>query len=221
MAVGFWEVVKPTTDLLIAAPTVGIVSTSWALHLYEIAKTPQTRLQTWKGLPFDVARNQLVRDAQEQGAKHILFLDTDVLPPIDVVRKLMWRHLPIVSGLVWSKARGGGPAAWIKHEGGYKFISNLPSDAIMEVDAIPMGCCLIDMRVFDSIPYPWFNWRISEPGKNIPGQVSEDFDFCESVKEKGFRIFVDTGCRCKHETLLPLDPFGNHEDSDPLTITPG
>lgn len=205
---------QQSPELLIGCPTVGAVSTNWALQLYQMEKPLTVNIRAWQGLPFDVARNRLVRDAQEAGARYLLFLDTDVLPPVNALRQLLWRKLPIISGLVWAKR--GYPGIWRRAGDSYSPVTGISEghNAIVEADAVPMGCCLIDMRVFDVVPYPWFEWRIADPVDKKAGDVSEDFAFCAKAIEAGFRIYVDTGVRCRHETLVPVSPFDDIKQPD-------
>lgn len=207
---GFWErPIGSSSEVVIACPTVGIVSFNWALSTIGLAKPQSTAICGQIGLPFHVARNQLVRDAKQFGARFIWFIDTDVIPPVDAYARLKSLNLPIVSAFSYSKK--GHPALWKSALDGtaYTPMKQDPGDKLMEIDAIPMGCCLIDMRVFDVIPEPWFDWTIENAGEDVPGHFSEDFEFCRKAQRYGFRIFVHTGIRCKHETLLALDPMGN------------
>jgi len=64
---------------------------------------------------------------------------------------------------------------------------------VKAVDSVGLGACLIDMRVFDKIDPPYFNWTLaSEGGK------SEDILFCEKLQENGFGILVDGRVIAKH-----------------------
>ena len=77
---GAWEEGPEQYTLVLATPTVGLVSFEWALNTYSLDKPGTATIRGWKGLPFDVARNLLVKDARRLKARHIWFLDSDVLP---------------------------------------------------------------------------------------------------------------------------------------------
>lgn len=205
---GAWEQPeKSQYDLVIGAPTTGTVSLDWASNLRGLQTGGlRTYFSSWRGLPFDVARNRIVRDAQEVGARYLLFLDTDVLPPTDGLLSLLAYRLPIISGLVYSKR--GYPALLLRVGEQYTPLParRIPRSALVQVDAVPMGFCLLDMRVFDVIPFPWFKWTIEDPTSG--SGLSEDYWFCRQAQEHNFRIFAHTGVRCLHETLEARDPMG-------------
>ena len=211
MGVGAWEQQASTAPLVvIAAPTTGLATTDWALNLLQLQKVGPFECLTWRGLPFDVARNRLVKDAQAKKARYIWFVDTDVLPPVDALPRLMRWRLPIVSGLVWAKT--GSTAIWMRTSEGTLAPIKDPrieqTEGLITVDAVPAGCLLVDMRVFDVVPYPWFRWTVDDPVERKPEFQSEDFYFCGQAQANGFRIFVDAKVKCNHETTAPVDPFG-------------
>ena len=185
------------------------VTTDWIISLMNLQLPAGTRLQFQRGVPIDVSRNTLVRSAQENKAAFIFFLDADVLPPPDIVGRLMSWKVPIVSGVYWSKK--GYPAVWDQHPSGQGFtpVKSLPTKGLLEVAGIPMGCALIDMRTFSCIPDPWFHWGLRDPRKEGEGEgQSEDLEFCKKASEHGFKIYVDPQMRCLHESVVPVNVEG-------------
>jgi hypothetical protein len=80
---------------------------------------------------------------------------------------------------------------------------------LIEVDAVGLGCCLIRTDVFKHVPRPWFEWTLGRVGIKLG--VSEDFDFCERVKAKGYHVIVDTGLIVKHEITMKASESGRME----------
>ena len=211
---GFWEFGEAYPEVVIAIPHAAVspLTLDFIGALSDLAKPPGTKLACWKGLPFHVVRNRLVRDALNLKARYIFFLDSDVLPPTNAITRLMSWRLPIISGIYWAKR--GYPAMWVRDpEIPDKYnpvpIENTAGETLVEVDAIPMGCCLIDTRVFSVIPWPYFDWTILDPleGKGL----SEDLYFCRRAQEYGFRIWADKAVLCHHESLLPIDVAGKSD----------
>ena len=204
-----WETpTEPNCSVFIGTPNTGLVTYAWAVQLESLKKIPNTTIFGWKGAPFDVARNNLVREARKVKAQYLFFLDSDVHPPADAISNLMACRMPIISGLVLAKRGKGYPAIWRRNGLSYAPITQFPQSAVIPVDAIPMGCCLIDMRVFDVIPEPWFKWEIDLPEEKDTGKLSEDFYFCRKAQANGLSIGCYTGVRCEHETMMAVDPTG-------------
>jgi hypothetical protein len=59
---------------------------------------------------------------------------------------------------------------------------------LIEVEGMGMGCMLTDITVFDQIEKPYFpvTWM---PEAN--DYLGEDINFCQAVRAKGYKIFVD------------------------------
>ena len=208
---GFWESNPGHPLVFVAIPYSPItpVTTDWVISLINLQIPPGTKIQFQRGVPIDVARNALVRAARENKAAFIFFLDADVLPPPDIVQRLMAWKVPIVSGVYWSKR--GYPAVWEPHPSGRGFtpIKNLPQRGLTEVAGISMGCSLVDMRTFSCIPDPWFEWGLRDPRKEGEGEGhSEDLTFCQRASEAGLKLYVDAGLRCLHESVVPVNVEG-------------
>jgi len=194
--------------MLISIPSIGTVTIDWALEFRGLALPAGTQVKSWRGLPIDVARNRLVKDAREMNARHICFLDSDQYPERPTaIQELLSLQLPIVSGLYWSKKMA--PAMWMPTPGGQTFqaITQFPESGLIEVGVVGAGCLLIDMRVFDKIPPPWFVWGIDDPAVQA-GKFSEDFTFCIAARRAGFKIHVYTGIRFFHEQMVPWSAVG-------------
>ena len=178
--------------------------------LLSLGKPSPVEIISWKGLPVDVARNRLAKDALEKNARYLFMLDADILPPPSgLLRLLSWR-LPIVSGLYYAKT--GHVAAWRQDPDEPEFfnpLKEIPRGGLVEVDAVGAGCLLVDTRVFQVIPEPWFEWGQRDP--KIKKGVTEDMMFCQKAQDHGFRIWVDSECDCRHEMLLPVDTSGKSE----------
>jgi hypothetical protein len=121
--------------------------------------------------------------------------------------------MPIVAGIYGSKHEA--PGVWIEQaksgEGRYASVSrdtlDQPSLFTHKDIVIGAGCVLIDMKVFDRIEEPYFEWTQGR----VKSGVSEDFYFFEKVRNAGIPIHVDTRCKCKHVDISCLDWGGKRE----------
>ena len=204
-----------TSYLVVSAIKKLILPPKWFIHIHT-------------GTTLDVARRYLVKCALEDGATHILFLDSDIIPVyVDSVIKLLSWRLPIVSGVYYSKRMDGLCAyKYDSKSGKYKPIKleDIPKGVrLVEVDAVGLGFCLIEAGVFEKIPEEeWFRWRLMPSTKKSRGGyildngridtsrrgISEDIYFCETLRKYGFKIFIDLGVPCRHIARVIIEPNG-------------
>lgn len=169
---------------------------------------------------LDVERNMMVKALlAEKGATHLLFIDSDMLPEEPVkdvnyfIRSLLATNHCIASAFYRAKQREGFPnAMWVKAiDAGTKEEGFVPimewSGNWIPADAIGMGFCLIERKVFEKMPYPWFKW--GEDGK-----PSEDFHFCIEAKRYGFEARVLTDLKLSHEARVKIMPDGKIRMND-------
>ena len=151
--------------------------------------------------------NHIVREAYSLNCQKLLFIDTDQTFPFDTIPKLLSRNEPIVSGLTYMRGHLFNPLAGWKKDGNYvnsngenwkENFADFPDndDHLVEVDWTSVGCLLVDMDVFNKIYFPCFKeeWD-DEEGARSKGH---DLIFCDSVREAGYKIYVDTLVQCTH-----------------------
>lgn len=206
----YWEAVTSKPDLVVGIPSLGNVTIDWVLNFLTLERFPNTIVRTWKGLPVDVARDSLVRDSLRMGAKHIFFLDQDQIVPQSAIYQLASEYLPIIGALYWSKR--GQYACWKLAPDKRSVIPYTkedlqPEGAPHKVETIGAGALLIDMRVFQAIPEPWFEWQIRDP-KDPAGTFGEDISFGLKAARYGFCTYCLTSVRAGHEYLSVRDPEG-------------
>jgi len=158
-----------------------------------------------KGYGTDVARNILVKYTLDHKAEYLLFLDDDVIPPINGVRAL---QMELSAHPEWSGIGGIYPARY----GGcdplvFKKLHCGPSydwkkDEVFEVEGIATGCLLLRASIFKTLPEPWFKVVDKEEQGN-PVIMSDDIYFCVQAKKAGLKLAAHGGVLCSH-----VDPFG-------------
>lgn len=150
------------------------------------------------------ARNSLIEQAQMEGAKYLLMLDTDQVYPDDALVKLLSHKVDICGVRVHRRWMPFDPIFLRGEIGNYKNVSDEEaySGDLIEIDATGTGCLLFDMKVFDKVEYPWFAFEKRE-GK----PVGEDIYFCSKARKAGLRIFVDTSIEVGHLTTVEVNRF--------------
>jgi glycosyltransferase involved in cell wall biosynthesis/ubiquinone/menaquinone biosynthesis C-methylase UbiE len=151
------------------------------------------------GKHYDEARNDCVEAAYRKGVKYLLFIDDDVMVPLDALPKLMAHKTDVVTGVYWMKKFPPQPLIFEKLGDGPIYDFN-PGD-VLEIEGGGLGCCLVDMKVFDKLEKPYFkcDWtHIDKTGRKFKVPVGEDHYFYIKSKEAGFKILCDTNILCDH-----------------------
>jgi GT2 family glycosyltransferase len=184
--------------LTIAFPSKGICDPAFAsaLRLLEIPADQYSVLYV-EGADVAYARNLLAEKAKDV-ADYIMFLDDDVLPPMNTITKLLSHQKDVVSGLYFAKQEPYFPQIYLKNKEvaeRYDCVEGYQKDSLIEIDSCGGGCLLIKAEVFKKLKRPYFQYV--PKGENNP-RKGEDFYFCEKAKEAGYKIFCDTSIICKH-----------------------
>ena len=199
--------------VLIAYPSKGSAygtSERWSDVLHEIrAANPNATTLSSSGFPWDVARNHCALTCMEKGFDYLFFIDQDVIPPKDVLQRLISHQVQIAGGIYRQKF---APHNWcifkaVKTQNGIDDkIPVAPTGGLIPVDYIGAGCLLIHRRVFELLPFPWFRWTLTPDN---PSGRSEDFYFSDLCRDNGIKIFADTSILCGHvcTTLLTEKGF--------------
>ncbi len=206
----------PKIGILI--PIMGPVSLEWSVAFAQLlANTPgPVEVFTDKHFCIDYSRNDLVEMALAAKCTKLMFLDSDLLPyfydlelkrlrPLpQAIHYLASRDYPIVSGLYWTKK--GHANVFIRDPKNIWASSTLKgtladlADCMMYVDAVGIGFCLVDARVFERVPYPWFHYvRGKEKVEGRFPEISEDLYFCYKAGDHGYKVMVSGAVICKHE----------------------
>lgn len=135
-------------------------------------------------------RTRLVSRAYELEATHILWLDTDMKFPPDTIPRLLNHNVPVVAVNYPTKDMEARPTAYAENE---HYIGPVwtteKTTGLAEVTHAGMGIMLTDIRVFDLLDPPLFQFEPMPP--DFIKQTGEDVYFCRKVREKGIPIFID------------------------------
>jgi len=175
-------------------------------------------------LPMDVpnmekiirSRNNILDYAVDESYDYVLMMDCDVIPPVDIVGKLLSHKKDIVSGLYFGPFGPSGkqktePVAWksARDEELKKVKSKFPefvksgvnlrrhlteeeieSGELQEVIIPSAGCMLMSGDVFKKVRYGLLD---------VSGYpTSDDIFFCKKAREVGFKLYCDPTIKCEH-----------------------
>jgi hypothetical protein len=151
-------------------------------------------------------RQNLTKAAIDQGASHILWLDSDMMFPADIIDSMLRHNLDIVAcnystrtvpfkGVAYTKI--GDWNSWLRPYTGQ-------GKKLRAVEGVGMGCMLVNVDVFKNMPKPWYEVKYSEKYNDF---IGEDFYFCENARQLGYKIIIDTELsnHLKHLGLVGME----------------
>ena len=133
-------------------------------------------------------RMKLVRMALDGGADYLLFLDSDMRFPANVVHQLLKHDLLIVAANYATRRIPVKTVAFKNFQKLEYVTSGEGSTGLEEVDAVGMGCMLVEADVFRAMPMPWFQIGYSPDWKAF---IGEDMYFCREAQKAGFKVYID------------------------------
>jgi len=191
-------------NILLAVPTDCNIHVRTSVTASLLAQQPNVTYIAIQSKPHDYARNNMVRLLLDQKQfTHLLMLDSDINPPLDIIERLVALDWPLASGIYpvlmpaglrWAIANEGT-------DGKYRLLDRLPdTDHSFVVDAAGAGCLLISRDIFDILSWPWFKWIENPDGS----QMSEDIYFFHQANIAGLRVAVDPQVICQHYKTVNL-----------------
>jgi len=178
------------------------------------------------GYEVGEARCLAVQSARQQGGDFLLFIDNDVLVPPFAFRQLLYRatathpDVDIFAGVYCDKSQPPFPIIFKEWNSGPYWDWTI-GDVIEDVKAVPMGCTLLRLSLFDRLKQteekPWFKTVRHEDMPTSLGTMTEDIYFCKrAVEEAGCKILVDTKVICGHISNSSGELFVLPEDCPPV-----
>lgn len=155
-------------------------------------------------------REQLVQAAlKNPQTTHVMFVDTDQEFPPYVIHQLVQHRLPFVGANISTRAIPAGTNA---RSGPHvkDTVTSGGKSGLEEVWSLGTGLVLIERKVFEKLPQPWFM-----PGwlPELNDYVGEDVMFTQKVRAAGFKLMVD------HDLSQQVGHWGGyrytHADVDP------
>ena len=138
-------------------------------------------------------RQQMMESMRERGSTWVLWLDTDMRFPRDLLVQLMMHQQPVV-GINYSQRTTPPDYVGIKRVGfgeeAEKLVTDDSSTGLEEVEALGFGALLIRGDVVQALPVdePWFHMEWNRDHRDWLG---EDVAFCRHVRNAGYRILAD------------------------------
>lgn len=157
----------------------------------------------------DMARNRIAAHAVAGGYDWLLFVDADVMLPTDALANLLEHDADVCTG--WYPNRHARPGSqrtclyglgrgWRHYRADELRAKRDGGTFTLKVKGGGMGCCLLRSRLFETLKFPWFEWRDISWDRTT-GKVDscgEDIDFCKKLEQAGVPMYADTRVECDH-----------------------
>lgn len=193
--------------VIIGLPTMGSVHTHLMLLIivwiaealqggkYNLSVYPTVAVQ-----PVDNARNEIVRTfLEETDGTHLLFIDSDTIPPRNVIQSLLDMDVPIATAITpiieHDEATGEFYRKWNVVDQNDKHVQ--PNTGIIEAKGAGSSCIMIRRDVFEKMEKPYYRF-LYQDDNGKPTIVSEDIYFTIRALSLGFKTYADTSLICKH-----------------------
>jgi hypothetical protein len=166
--------------------------------------TDAISLKLLQGTLIQNQRADLCLDALREGCTHILFIDSDMTFPQDMIQRLLKHDVDLVAANCARRRMPTGPTAQNYDENGKrKPVYSMPeSTGLEEVGSVGTGIMLIKRNVFEGMSEPWFDmpWQY-----DTRGYMGEDVFFCKKAQELGFKVYID------HDVSKEIGHIGTFE----------
>jgi len=152
--------------------------------------------------PYSNARNHILREAKKQECDYVYFVDADQGIPsgaFSLLLEAIQKTGAQVVSAYYNRRYYPFDTVWRAAAGHCE-----SNNGTVEILGCGMGCTLIDL--------PWILQRMDDPWFLEPPEGgTEDYPFCEKVRELGGRVLGHTGIICDHEPVLPAVNAANVE----------
>ncbi len=180
---------------VIATPARDTVLAGFAYDLAQLIRHSSDAIfATAQGSILSNLRSTLAQTSLDNGASHILFIDSDMRFPPDTLERLLIHDKPIIGANC--RQRNSPKFTARKND---DFISSSGKTGIEQVDSIGFGVTLIVAEVFHRMRKPWF----SMPWDGTK-HCGEDIYFCKRAQEMGLSVYIDHDLsqQVKHSGLV-------------------
>ena len=192
---------------LIAVPCMDSVAAPFAQNLAAMQKDGECFVSFIIGSLIYESRNNLAKQALAAKADYVLWLDSDMVFPGDIMPR-MHKHMAegkdIVTGLYFRRRPPFTPVLFKElglkdGVGTHEKYDDYPKDTVFEIAGAGFGCLMLKTEVLEDVMLNYQDWF------GPMGGFGEDLSFCLRAKELGYKIWCDSTIKCGHVGQLIVD----------------
>jgi hypothetical protein len=212
---------EPKINVVVGVPLGRNVSASAFLNFWEIARRGWPLIHR----PYsrtDVNRNEFGRALLASDYTHLVMLDLDHRHPYDIVERLASivqydrDKFQVVGALAFRRGKPYNPCAYqLDGDGELRDVIEW-TPGMLKVDAIGHAAMIIDRRVLEKTPAPWWQYEYWEWSDEYD-YPTEDLFFCRLCREHDIDIWCDTTLITPHlaETDIDQEVFQRYMIANP------
>ena len=193
---------------LIAVPCMDQVPARFAQSLAMLQKLGETAVAFQIGSLIYTSRNKLAQRAIEMEADYVLWLDSDMVFPPDMMIRMLDRmqkeNIDILTGLYFRRVSPYSPVLFDRMDfkgpicNWSEFHGELPKEPF-EVGGCGFGCVMMKTD-------PFFDVQAKHGNMFAPiGNNGEDIAFCWRARDCGYKIYCDPSIVCGHIGHIVVD----------------
>jgi glycosyltransferase involved in cell wall biosynthesis len=134
-------------------------------------------------------REKLVEEAIKLQSDYVLWLDSDMMFPSNVILRLLAHNKDIVACNYMKRSLPMKPVAYVDLNDWDSWVPLEPQEELVKVQGVGMGCMLMKTEVFKKLEKPYFEFRYKEDTQDWFG---EDFILQDKLIKLGYDINIDT-----------------------------
>jgi hypothetical protein len=179
---------------------VSIDTWTWRTQAgYDWRKKPRFDQDQARLASIVTARNMCIEFALQTDASHLLFVDADIIPPVDIIPRLLEVKVDAVGGLVFGRGVHAGSRYVFQEKQRYRLPSIYTSDGwaeIIECEHGNIGFTMISRKLFESVR---FRYGMAHYPDRDSNWASDDPCFHADVHQKfGTWMAIRTDVEGKH-----------------------
>ena len=187
------------SKVLVGMPTMGSMEIEAVKSLMQLEFDGSVDIVS-ESLVYD-ARDKIAMDALASKVDWVMWLDSDIIYPSNVISKLMAHNKDMCTGLYFKRTPPYTPCIYKLEDGKLKSYTDYPEGKLFNVEAAGFGCMLMKasviQRVYDKFGGCFFP---------VNGVGGEDLSFIRRAKEVGVEVCCDSSVLCGHigrQVIMP------------------
>lgn len=179
------------SKVLVGMPTMGSMDIEAVKSLMQLEFDGSVDIVS-ESLVYD-ARDKIAMAALANKVDWVMWLDSDIIYPSNIIRKLMSHNKDMVTGLYYKRTPPYTPCIYKLEDDKLKPYLDYPEKKLFKVEAAGFGCMLIKASVIKAVHDKFGGCFFP-----VNGVGGEDLSFIRRAKDIGIEVWCDSSIECGH-----------------------